>query len=350
MLCRARCGLRGDIAQLTINNTTLISLTFVAMTTFLLRFTHLLAAILALNGATGFVQENVAFFRSAPSIAFRSPTSSLSALVFGPDGTKMDDEDWGDMKEELVTLEQTGAPLGMSQVLTEEQKASLARMASAFAPPGQKLDITHINNIEILSVGSDRIEISAIVCETDGCVTARVPISFPTPCYLSDGLDQCITNNLAHLDEQAQGLIREMNLKEENREDDEYIWKVLTSTEGIDFPTWWETRPGMSEDCDSIRRLLNEEGFQAEIRAVATKALMDLVEHTETFKVQKTAVVAVCPSGIHMRALVKRTKAMGNEETTFMQVPLGFGQSANDGESLRDEVLRTVNAAAVYVE
>jgi len=213
-----------------------------------------------------------------------------------------------------------------------------------------KLDITHINDIEILAVENDRIEISAIVCETDGCVTTRVPISFPTPCFMSEGIDSCVTKNLSDLDQQAEGLIREMTLKEENREDDEYVWKMLTSMENIELPPWWETRPEMNADCDSIRRLLNEEGFQKEIRAVATKALMEIMDHTEKFRVEGTAVTSVCPSGIHMRALVKTTGMLGKEELKFMQVPLGFGQAAPDGDSLRNEVLRTVDAASVYVQ
>jgi hypothetical protein len=223
-------------------------------------------------------------------------------------------------------------------------------MAAAFSPPGQQLDIAHINDIEVLHVGHDRIEISAVVCETDGCVTARVPISFPTPCTMSEGMDTCITKNLGHLDQQAEGLIREMELKEANKEDDEYVWKTLTSTDDIELPTWWEHSPGMTEDCDNIRRLLNEDGFQKEIRGVATKALMEIVDHTDKVQVMRTAVVAVCPLGLHMRALVKRTSFLGDEENKFMQVPLAFGQAAADGDALRNEVLRTVDAASIYVE
>lgn len=315
------------------------------MTTSMKHHLCLSAALLGLYSTNGFVQNGANFHR--PRLVAYRP-NPLLALVFGPDGEKMDD--WEEVEEELHSLEGTGISLGMSEKLTQEQIASLARMASAFAPPGQDIDIEHINDIQVLSVDGDRIEISAIVCETDGCITARVPISFPTPCLMSEGIDTCVTNNLAHLDQQAEGLIREMTIKKENKDDDEYVWKMLTSTEELDLPTWWESRPEMTQDCNNIRSLLNEEGFQAELRGVATKALMDIVDHTEQFKVQKAAIAAVCPSGIHMRALVKTTTFLGDEEFKFLQVPLAFKQPALDGDKLRNEVLSAVDAASVYVE
>jgi len=109
------------------------------MTTSLSQRARLLAALLALNGATGFVGNTAAFYRfqqRSSAVAFRPPP--LFALVFGPDGEKMDDEEWDYIEDKLHTLEETGASLGMSE-LTEEQKASLARMAAAFSPPGHKV-------------------------------------------------------------------------------------------------------------------------------------------------------------------------------------------------------------------
>lgn len=310
----------------------------------------LLAALLTFNGVIGFSPNRAALYHRAPAaVAFRPSIMPLAALIYGPDGA-VEMEDWDDVEEELHVLEQNHASLGMSKVLTQEQIASLAKMAAAFSPPGHKLDIKHINDIEILNVGHDRIEISAVVCEADGCATTRVPITFPNPCTMSEGIDTCITQNLGELDQKAEGLIRDMELKEENKDDDEFIWKTLTSTEDIDLPTWWELSPAMTQDCDNIRRLLNEEGFQAEIRGVATKALTEIMDHTEKFSVRRAAVVAVCPSGIHMRALVKKTTALGDEESKFVQVPLAFGRPALDGDALRTEVLSTVDAASVYVE
>ena len=302
----------------------------------------ILAALLALNGTIGFVQKSAAF-HGPSSIAFRP----LSALVYGPDGEM---EDWDAVETELHHLEEGGQTLGMSEVLSQEQIASLARMAAAFSPPGHQLDLKHIQDIQILSVNHDQIEISAVVCETDGCVTTRVPITFPNPCTMSEGMDKCITDNLGHLDQQAEGKLREMELKEANKDDDEYIWKTLTSTADMDLPTWWEPRPEMMQDCDNIRQLLNEEGFQAELRAVATKALMEIVDHREQFQVERTAVAAVCPSGLHMRALVKRPGLLDEDDLKFVQVSFAFGQPALDGDTLRNEVLSTVEAASAYVK
>lgn len=95
--------------------------------------TLLLAALLSLKGtATGFVQNGATFPRPR-AVAYR-PTP-LFALIFGPNGEMV--EDWEEVEEELHSLEGTGATLGMSDKLTQEQIASLARMAAAFSPPGQ---------------------------------------------------------------------------------------------------------------------------------------------------------------------------------------------------------------------
>jgi hypothetical protein len=242
-------------------------------------------------------------------------------------------------EEELRTLDEKGQSLGLAELLSRDRTASLARLAAAFSGPGQALDLKNINHVKVMRVYKSHINIEAVVCDTESCVTLSVPVNFPRPCTDED-LENCILENIGLLDEQAGGRLREL----EHQEEDDGVWKTLRSTGEMDLPSWWEFHPGMIEDCDHLCSLLNEEGFQAEIRALAIKTLMDSGEYD--FDVKKAAVAAVCPSGVHLRAHVKRLQ---KDEHEVVDVPLPFAQSSHNAETLRSAVLNAVMAASSCV-
>ena len=292
------------------------------------QYASLILVCLVVESATAFMRS-VAFH----PISFQP----LQAIVFSVEGEPMWEE------EEQRTLEVSSQSSDLAEVISRDRVATLARLAAAFSGPGQALDLTNINHVKVMCVEKSHIDIEAVVCDTESCVTLAVPVNFPFPCS-DEGLLDCILENIQILDEQAGDRLREQESAAKNKEEDDDVWKALRSTGEMDLPSWWEVRPGMTEDCDQLCSLLNEEGFQAEIRALAIKTLVDNGE--TDFDVRKAAIAAVCPSGVHLRA---HTKGMHKDQHEIVDLLLPFAQSAIDAETLRSAVLNAVMTASSYV-
>ena len=304
------------------------------------RCLSLLAIYQLVDKAAGFV-INAAFHRQPRSkngFAFRP--STLQATIFTPD-------DWEDSEaENLNDLEEKHQSLGLAHLLSQEQVASLARIAVAFSPPAQALNLKNVEQVNVLSLDGSHIDIEAVVCEDESCVTLAVPVNFPTLCG-EDGLEQCIIDNLGVLDVQAGDWLRELEWKEAHKNEEEWVWEQLKSQEDIELPIWWEPHPEMTEECDSVHQLLNREDYRSEVKALAIKGLLELTG--ESFVVQKAAVAAVCPVGLLIRAQASRLGHSEEPTPTFVELPLAFEGAAGDGDALRAAVLSTVMSASAYV-
>ncbi|KAL3822688.1 hypothetical protein ACHAXA_009570 [Cyclostephanos tholiformis] len=61
-------------------------------------------------------------------------------------------------------------------------RSTLARLASAFSPPGYDIDITKLNDVRCRYLDWSRMDIEAIVCDDIECNSLLVPVHFPDGC------------------------------------------------------------------------------------------------------------------------------------------------------------------------
>ena len=220
----------------------------------------------------------------------------------------------------------------------ENKLATLARLAVAFSPAQQCLSLQDIEHVEILSVDHSHIDISAVVCESDGCVTIFVPVNFPNDCNSSRNMEECVLDNIVELDSKAQNMIE--------RQDTVLVDDLcpLHTLSLNDFPSWWvqpELRPGLAEECDTIKKILNERDFEDAIKALVAKATMDFAQVDGTFQILQAAVAAVGPAGIYIRARLRRNETM--DEISILDIPYSFGGDlVINAVDLRSAVLRTI--------
>jgi hypothetical protein len=291
--------------------------------------------------------------------------SSLWATIYGPSGGVEEEEE----NENTNSLFSSPSPSSeknsaLMDFLSHDRITALARLAVAFAPPGHALDLRDVEHVQVLRVDENHIDIQAVVCEQDGCVTLQVPVTFPHPCFAGDELDECIMGNLGELEVQAETFLRTVEWKESNYEEveaEQREWQVLLATDDLHLPLWWvhpETRE-MSAECQSVRNLLNEEGFLAEIRALTEMSLTesdavistdDGHADTSDWTVEQAAVAAVGPAGLLIRAATQRFEPFWETENRkIVEVPISFGVTANNVSDLRAAVLGAVAAAGDFV-
>ena len=63
--------------------------------------------------------------------------------------------------------------------------STLARLASAYSPPGRDIDVTHVNDARCVNLDGDGIEIEAVVCDSMECASLLVPVNFPEGCEVA---------------------------------------------------------------------------------------------------------------------------------------------------------------------
>ena len=230
--------------------------------------------------------------------------------------------------------------------LSQKCLASLARLACAFAPPGHGIHLQDLETVNVLSVDETHIEINAVLCEAQGCVTVAVPVTFPHPCTLegdADNVTQCILDNIDELDHQAEGMLAELEWKEthfEEIQDHLRIHLALVDNDVMEHPSWWvfpNDSPGMVGECQSVRELLNEADFQTEIKLLATQLIQD---SEEEYLVEQAGIAEVGAAGIILRAYVKQFRLDEEEdETKIVEIPFKFGEVATTVDDLRASVL-----------
>jgi hypothetical protein len=298
------------------------------------------------------------------TVTQRKIYSSLWARIYGPSGA-MEDEDEKETTNSLFSTSSSSEKhSALMDFLSHDRITALARLAVAFAPPGHALDLRDVEHVQVLRVDENHIDIQAVVCEQDGCVTLQVPVTFPHPCSEGDELQECVIGNLGELEVQAETFLRTIKWKESNYEEvqaEEREWQVLLETDDLHLPTWWvypETRE-MSAECQSVRNLLNEDGFLAEIRAMTEMALTesdavistdDGHADTSDWTVEQAAVAAVGPAGLLIRAATQRLELFKETDTRrVVEVPISFPATADNVSDLRAAVLGAVAAAGDFV-
>lgn len=242
--------------------------------------------------------------------------------------------------------------------------STLARLASAFSPPGFTFDIANVNDVRCSSLDNRHLEIEAVVCDDLECSSLLVPVTFPEECSVDgDGLQDCVLRNMRHLDVTGENVLQEREQVFAEDQEAQLAMGVLQSL-GSDYlksdesgsclPSWWEP-PHSNEDkdeCNLIQQLLNGDDFQDMTRGLATYSMLHNNGLGE--KVIRTVrVKAVGPEGMVLKvqlSLGGRTYADvgGVNNEAVMNVPIKFSEMSagyDDGHySIREKVLRIVSS------
>ena len=280
------------------------------------------------------------------------------ALIFGSDGERSDDEYTSiDYVPDYYPQASTG--LAEKLTLDPDQLASLSRLACAFSPPDHSLSLRDLEQVRVIAIDENHIELSAVVCEEEGCVTILVPVQFPHECGASgDDMEECVLENIVDLDHQAEEVLNEKaKISELDTEDAVAEWCELTDDKvDEDFPSWWiapsSCTRGMEQECAMVRQLLNNVDFQEEVKALAQRGLESMQELYSTeaeYTVHRAAVVAVGPAGFFLRAKVSVRRSIFDDNVEFRKINIPFEFSRNEvlwsAEDLRAAVLGAVASA-----
>ncbi len=227
-----------------------------------------------------------------------------------------------------------------------DQKDSLLRLAVAFSPPDQTVRMEDVSQIHIIDVDNDHIEISAVVCDESECVTLLVPVTFPHECGVYESTEECVLENIGELDVEAQHVLKKRAVEcQETTDEEKELLAALHNDNDIHLPSWWiaPDTSEMSEECQSIKRILNQEDFQMQLQGLANLGL-DFCEDGDLFDIQRVTVCSIGPAGFYFRAIAKE----GNS-CTILDIPYSaFLNNADDGNiitepsSLRSAVLGAV--------
>ena len=228
-----------------------------------------------------------------------------------------------------------------------DKLGKLARLAVAFSPPGQKLNLKDLEHVEVLMVDNQHIEIAAVMCDDEQCVSVLIPVSFPHSCDDS-GFEECVFHEIDELDEVAEIKISKMQDEEQEETTEDLL--MLSMDSSCTYPNWWVKPTGTSDlqdECELVMNLLNEDDFRDDINALAMKELSEsLGEYYYEYNVLKTVVAEVGLSGIFLRASATKDN---DGDVMILEIPISFGgDPVNDASSLRAAVLGTV--AAVHVD
>jgi hypothetical protein len=276
--------------------------------------------------------------------AAKSPP--LSALVFDEYGysssSPSDDSDYFSSSSTSTTTSSSDSSSSLVSFLSESSSwsDSLARLACAFAPPGHEIHPSDLTSAQVICVDDHHIEISAVICDTEACVTVAVPVDFPNDCpvdNLYNNHNNCVMENLQRLDERATELIRHQEWNRDHAEEQ----LLQTNNEEpslqedeIDLPSWWvsptttaifQDGRSMVDECQNVKDLLNEQEFYQDLVAMATRTCTELYP-LDSFRLMQTAVSMVGPAGMMVRAHVKlEGGGFGNNG--------GFGTDNDDDDS-----------------
>jgi hypothetical protein len=298
-------------------------------------------------------------------------TPPLFGTIYYPDGSASSegssDHDNGNSEGEDVPAPlkcPTTAPL-------------LARLVATHAPEQMGLALERINQVSVRSVQPSSVDIEALVCEDDGCVSVSVPVQLPNPCYRPttggssssssfDGLsstdggelfDSCILENLHALDQLQSaaaaggGAVR---LSPEEMARAERLHDELHSPEVAELPRWWIpcTDLALSRQCESLRDLLNEPDFRHELRTMVIRQVGaggDDNSDDDDLKVGHAACVAIGTAGMVVRATAMSrggdgggASSTGNRVLGMFEVPVAFPTPAVEFDTIRNHVLDIV--------
>lgn len=278
----------------------------------------------------------------------RTTGTSLPATTYFPsDWTDEENADEnGDNRDASAS---TAAAAMIPEILsTKEWTAPLARLAAGHWDGGG-LRMEHIEQVSVRAVAPSHVDIEAIVCEAEGCVSLSVPVPFAQPCDSIGGsfgakFEECILRNIQLLDD-AQ-IQHAMNADGEDVDAllTEEEFAALRSSDNVEVPSWWQYPKTMAfaRECDTLMNILNEPDFQTDLLALVKHEMRVLLENDDDgIELQRTAVAAVGPAGIALRAY-----ALYNGDVEMVPVPVAFAEPVTDVTKMRDAVLDCVESVS----
>lgn len=290
----------------------------------------------------------------------------LQATIYYPDESSEDGSAATFMKQEFctnnfdVSKELSFSSYHLADLLSRDpdNTSTLARIASAFSPPGYMIDLTNINDVRCLNVDNTHLEIEAVVCDNNECSSLLIPVNFPQECNLEYELEECVLNNVEVLDKQGNELIQERThvFGDETEAQKAYeVFKLISGSDYLQsnptaFPEWW-VPPTSSDDiaeCDMIEKLLNEADWQLEMRGLCKQLLQD----SSSDEVQLARVKAIGPAGMILEANVslggKSIDDFGGvNNVAIVDVPVMF-PGDGDATNIREHVLNIVSSVNVH--
>ena len=223
-----------------------------------------------------------------------------------------------------------------------QRVGSLARLAAAFAPSDQPLDIQSLDHVGVHAVDGQHMEIEAIMCDQSDCTSVLVPVVFPHECNEDTGgnventesMEACVIENLEELDDQAKNSLELL---------EELQYPV------IQYPEWWISSqsmgdPELVQEARTIQRLLNEEEFANDLRNLVCKALG--IDIQQSYLISKALVADIGPAGFCFKAIM--AAGSGGKEHV-VEASFAFGgeaRSRNEASGLRLAVLTAVEGSA----
>eukprot|EP00584_Thalassiosira_punctigera_P004621 CAMPEP_0172546984 /NCGR_PEP_ID=MMETSP1067-20121228/16641_1 /TAXON_ID=265564 ORGANISM="Thalassiosira punctigera, Strain Tpunct2005C2" /NCGR_SAMPLE_ID=MMETSP1067 /ASSEMBLY_ACC=CAM_ASM_000444 /LENGTH=342 /DNA_ID=CAMNT_0013333999 /DNA_START=158 /DNA_END=1183 /DNA_ORIENTATION=+ len=318
-------------------------------------------------------QTATAFAPSNGNINHASIIARLPASIYYP-------EDDGGYTEDASSLTSTttedifgsmsgGGVYGMSlfgqlasQLSSDPSVTStLAKLASAFSPPGFAIDLENVNDVRCHALDGRHMEIEAVVCDDLECSSLLVPVDFPEECRAddADALADCILRNVGELDAKGEHLLREREHVFAQEGEAQRALEALQSLDSEYFrstsdslPEWW-IPPSTSDDvseCDLLQDLLNGEDMHEELRVLATHVLLRAGEIGEGGFVRTVRVKAIGPLGVVFKIQFSVGGKTWNDDggmnnEAVMDVPIMYEEMTPPGygsygqRSIREEVL-----------
>ena len=219
-----------------------------------------------------------------------------------------------------------------------DRTGSLARLAVRFAriqnDEHSNLPIEEIENVRVLCVHSHSIELEATLCETHGCVSLHVPISFPTACSTTGGdgdgaeahFEACVLQHLESLDDEeendatttvitASSSSSSSSPVSSSSTTSDIIQQWMDSTELSNVPAWWvdasKVSPELVKESKTLQDILNEDEFTDELKALARDALKGTTIESgvpyDSLIVEKSKCLSISHTGIALKIVGRRT-------------------------------------------
>ena len=315
-------------------------------------------------------------YSSNPNCFHVLRSSSLSATMYLPDDWVDDqDHDESDVDGNTATMSTSGSLTIPSILQSPEWVAPLARIAAEYTkrltPTIGQIQVQQIEHVSITNVAPSHVDIEAVVCENEACVSLSVPVPFTEPCLPTTtvtsslptapspiasqsqpqpprdkSFEDCVIRNIQELDTiqlQQQATVAPTTASSPNNNN-------IVDGSQVEYPSWWvPLGPSLelARECQSLLQVLNEAEFQREITILVTKELyrmlnMEYDHGTNTsLQVQSAVAVALGPKG-----MIFRVMALYEQQLEMVDVPIPFSshgllsiRDVNDPMSLRNAVL-----------
>ena len=291
------------------------------------------------------------FLRSPSYIAHNDRTSSeIKALIYSWDETENGANNnngvvyWEEREDNTLSDRGLGEATVMVEYLANENSiSSLARLAVAFSPPERRINLKDIEQIEILLVDSDHIQLVAAVRHEEACVQLMVPVQFPNSCRDVSNMEECVLDNIDALDQDAGHRIQCQKIEDEMFD----LYYDLDTSKATELPSWW-TYPRdyeLAQECETVKRLLNEVEFQNETKALAMRALNE-VGGDISIMLERVVVTDVGPSGLNF-CTCATTDVYNDNENYMLEVSYKFSSgNVKNANDLRAVVLGAITEAS----